>query len=325
MRRRDFIKVVSGGAVAWPLAARTQQTGKVWRIGVLETISPALNAVNLDALRQGLREHGYVEGQNVVMEYRSAEGRGERFSQLVQELLGLKVDLILGRGTPAALAAMNATKTIPLVMVGLGDPLMLVPNLSRPGGNMTGLSSLNTDLQAKRLEVLHEAVPTMVRVEAVLNMGNPVIAAQWPEIEAAARRLSIEPRLFDVRTRDDLPRAIDAAHTFGASALMIATDALLQENAKLVVELAMAHRLPAMYAAREWVEIGGLISYGPSYPDLYRRSASYIDKIFKGANPGDLPIEQPTRFELIINLKTAKALDLDVPWFLRQRADEVIE
>ncbi len=327
MKRRAFITLLGGAAacsILWPRAAGAQQA-KVWRIGVLETISPALNAANLNALRQGLRELGYAEGRNFVFEYRSADGRNERFPELANELVRLNVDVIVTRGTPAAIAAKNATNAIPVVMAAMGEPLMLVSELSRPGGNVTGLSSFVTELQGKRIEVLQETVPSIARVGAMLSMGNPVTPPQWTEIEAAARKLNIEPKLFDVRARDDLPRAFEQARAFRADALIVGTGALIQDNRQLVAELAIQNRLPTMHVSREWVDAGGLVSYGPSYPDLYRRAASYVDKIFKGANPGRLPVEQPVKFELIINLKAAKALGLTVPPALLSRADEVIE
>jgi putative ABC transport system substrate-binding protein len=327
MRQREFIGLLGGGAAMplfCPLAARAQQP-MVWRIGILETISSTLNAANLNALRLGLRDLGYVEGRNLILEYRSADGLNERFPELAKELLGHKVDLIVTRGTPAALAVKNATATVPVVMVAVGEPLMIVKSLSRPGGNATGLSSFVTELQAKRLEVLRDTLPAMVRVGVLLNMSNPVTPPQWAEFETAARKLGIAARLFDVRTRADLPRALEGARGFGAHAVMVGTGALLQDNAKLIAELAVVNRLPTMHVSREWVEAGGLITYGPSYPDLYRRSGSYVDKIFKGDAPGSLPVQQPTKFEMTINLKTAKALGLIVPPTLLARADEVIE
>jgi len=324
MRRREFFALLGSAAAALPLAARAEQA-RVWHIGILETISAALNAVNLDALRQGLREHGYVEGQNLVMEYRSADGRSERFSELVQELLRLKVDLIVTRGTPAALAAKNATKTVPLVMVGLGDAQLIVPSLARPGGNTTGLSSFVSDLEAKRIEVLHELVPRVSIVAGLYDMSNPVAPPQWNAFRAAAQILGMQPHLLDVRERNDIGAAFDLAMNKHVEALAVGIDALTQENRKLVVELAAKNRLPTIYASTEFIDAGGLISYGASYPDLYRRAATYIDKIFKGSEPGNLPIEQPVKFELIINLKAAKTIGLTVPPMLLARADEVIE
>ena len=322
--RRALLAALGGAAAAWPLALNAQH-GKIWRIGVLDTISAASNAANLDGLRQGLREHGYVEGRNIAFEYRSADGRNERFPELAKELVVLKVDLIVVRGTPATLAVKDATETIPVVMAAAGEPLMLVGGLARPGGNVTGLSSFVTELQAKRLELLRETVPGMARVAALLNLSNPVTPPQWAQIEAAGQLLAIKPRLFDVRERGDLERAITTAKAERADALIVGTGALIQDNRALIAELAQSHRLPTMHVSRDFVEAGGLIAYGPSYPDLYRRAATYVDRIFKGAKPGDLPIEQPVKFELAINLKTAKALGLTMPAKLLALADQVIE
>jgi len=324
MKRREFMALLGGAAVSWPLAARAEQA-RVWHIGILETISAALNATNLDALRQGLREHGYVEGQNLVLDYRSADGHSERFAELVQELLRLKVDLIVTRGTPAALAAKSATKTVPLVLVALGDPQLIVPSLARPGGNMTGLSSIVTDLEAKRLEVLHELVPRVSIVAGLYDMGNPVAPPQWNVFRAAAQVLGLQPQLLDVRERNDIGAAFDLAINKHVEALAVGIDALTQANRKLIADLAAKKRIPTIYASTEFIDAGGLVSYGPSYPDLYRRAATYIDKIFKGAEPGDLPIGQPVKFELIINLKAAKAIGLTVPPMLLALADKIVE
>ena len=324
MKRREFITLIGGTAAAWPLAARAQSA---YRIGVLETTSAALNAANFDALRQGLRQHGYIEGQNLVIEYRSADGRAERFPDLAAELVRLNVDLIVTRGTPAIFAAKNATKTIPVVMAASGDPLGagVVAGLARPGGNVTGLSAFVTELQAKRLELLREMVPRINRIAALLNMSSPAEPPQWEKTKVAARTLGIEPQLLDVRKPEDLGRAFETAIRQRADALVVGINVLTQANRRPIADLAMKHRLPAIYASREFVDAGGLVVLGVSYPDLYRRAATYVDKILKGAKPADLPIEQPTKFELIINLKTAKALGLDVPPTLLGRADEVIE
>ena len=324
MKRREFITLIGGTAAAWPLAARAQSA---YRIGVLETTSAALNAANFDALRQGLRQHGYIEGQNLVIEYRSADGRAERFPDLAAELVRLNVDLIVTRGTPAIFAAKNATKTIPVVMAASGDPLGagVVAGLARPGGNVTGLSAFVTELQAKRLELLREMVPRINRIAALLNMSSPAEPPQWEETKAAARTLAIEPQLLDVRKPDDLGRAFETAISQRADALVVGINVLTQANRRPVADLATKHRLPAIYASREFVDAGGLVVLGVSYPDLYRRAATYVDKILKGAKPADLPIEQPTKFELIINLKTAKALGLEIPPTVLARADEVIE
>jgi putative ABC transport system substrate-binding protein len=324
LKRREFITLLGGATAAWPLAALAQSA---YRIGVLDTTSAALNAANFDALRQGLRQHGYIEGQNLVIEYRSADGRAERFPDLAAELVRLNVDLIVTRGTPAIFAAKNATKTIPVVMAASGDPLGagVVAGLARPGGNVTGLSAFVTELQAKRLELLREMVPRIDRIAALLNMSSPAEPPQWEETKAAARTLAIEPQLLDVRKPEDLSRAFETAIRQRADALVVGINVLTQANRRPIADLATKHRLPAIYASREFVDAGGLVALGVSYPDLYRRAATYVDKILKGAKPADLPIEQPTKFELMINLKTAKALGLEVQPMLLARADEVIE
>jgi putative tryptophan/tyrosine transport system substrate-binding protein len=324
MRRREFITLL-GSAAAWPLTARAQQSGKVWRIGILETISLAQNALLLSAFRQRLRQLGYVESQNFVIEYRSAEGRGDRFPHLVAELIQLNVDIIVLRGTPAAIAAKNATSTVPVVMTAIGDPLLVVASLSHPGGNITGLSSVVPDLAAKRIELLKEIVPQATRIAALLNMGNPPVQKDWKDIGIAAQLLGVHRQLFDVRKPEDIALAFEDARRDQCNALYVGQDALIQANKELIVSLAARHRLPGSYPSREYAETGGLMSYGVSYPDLYRSAATYVDKILKGAKPADLPVEQPTKFELTINLKTAKALGLEVPPTLLARADEVIE
>jgi len=310
-----------------PLASAAQQAGKVYRIGVLERISMALNAANFGAFRQGLRELGYVEGQNVVIEYRSADGRDERFPDLATELVRLQVDLILTRGTPAALAAKNATGTIPVVISAVGDPVGsgIVASLAHPGGNVTGLSALNIEIYAKRVELLGELVPRVARIAGLFNMSNPVLPLQWKQVEMAARSLGVQPQLLDVRNPEDLGRAFDAAIRQRAAALVVGLDTLTQANHRAIVDLAAKHRLPAIYAAREFVDAGGLIAYGVSFPHLYHRAASFVDKILKGTKPADLPVEQPMKFELVINLKTAKALGLTIPPTLLFQADEVIQ
>ena len=313
MRRRKFIAFLGGTVIAWPLAANAQQLAR--RIGILETIPPQANAANFDALRKGLRELGYDEGRSLIIEYRSADGRAERFPALAAELVRLNVDVIVTRGTPSALAARNATRTTPIVMASVGDVIGtgLAVSLARPGGNVTGLTAINTDTEGKRLELLKEMVPGLVRIAALYNMGNPTFALRWKEVELAARALGAESQLLDVRKAEDIAPAFAAATAQRAGALLTSVDALIQANQRTILELAAKHRLPAIYPTREFVENGGLMAYGVSYPDLYRRAATYIDKIFKGARPADLPIEQPTRFELVINLKAAKALGLTVP------------
>ena len=326
MRRRDFITLL-GATATWPLEARAQPARKVYRIGMLETISETLNAANLAAFRESLHDLGYIERKNFVIEYRSADGRAERFADLATELVDLKVDLIVTRGTPATLAAKTATTTIPVVMAAVSEPFGsgLVVSLARPGGNITGLSSFATMLDAKRVELLREAVPGIVRIATFLNMGNPVQSGEWKAIEVAAQSMGIQPQLVDLRRVEDIEPAFRAAIAQHAEALVVGIDAVMQANPRLIAELAAKHRLPAIYASREFVEAGGLLAYSVNYLDLYRRTAIYVDKILKGAKPADLPIEQPIKFELAINLTVAKALGLTVPPTLLARADELIE
>ena len=325
MDRRRFLLTSLAGAVAGPLAGEAQPAGKVYRIGMLERTSTTINAANLNGFRQGLRELGYVEGKDFIIEYRSADGRDERYPGLVTELVGLKVDLILTRGTPATLAAKNASGTIPVVMTSIGDPVGqgIVASLARPGGNVTGLTSVATELYAKRVELLRELVPRAARIAALFHMSNPAVPPQWKEVETAARSLGIQPQLLDVRKREDLGPAFEGAIRQRADALVVGLDTLMQANQRLIVDLAAKRRLPAVYATSEFA--GGLVVYGVNYPERYRRAAGFADKIFKGAKPADLPIEQATKFELVINLKTAKALGLTIPPSLLARADQVIE
>jgi putative ABC transport system substrate-binding protein len=324
--RRAFVAGTLG-LLAVPMAAKAQPVGKVYRIGVLEAVPVASNAANLRAFRQGLRELGYVEGQNFVIEYRSADGRAERFPDLVIELIRLNVDVIVTRGTPAALAAKHATRTIPIVMASSGDPVAtsIVASLAHPGGNVTGLSAFAVAIQTKQLELLREMVPQLERITFLFNMGNPVLQAQWQEAGPAARSMGLQPQLLDVRVARDLDPAFDAAVRQRASALIIGIDTLTQENRGQIVEALARRHLAAISREREFVDAGGLMSYGVHYADLYRRAAAYVDRILKGAKPGDLPIEQPTKLELVINLKTAKALGLTIPPSVLARADEVIE
>jgi putative ABC transport system substrate-binding protein len=321
MDRRTFIGRVVGGLFGALLAARAQPAGKVYRIGILETIPASRNAANLDALRKGLRELGYVEGRNLVVEYRSADGRAERFPELASELVRLKVDLIVTRGTPGAKAAKNATLTIPVVMAAMGDPLVVVASLAHPGGNITGLTTFSTELTGKRIEVIKELVPNLSRVAFLHNMGNPVAPPEWEEIKTAARSLGLQAELLDVRSQGDLARAFELAVRQHVDAIVIGIDGLTQMNQQSIVDLAARSRLPAVYPDRQFVEAGGLIAYAVNYPDLYFRSAGLIDKIFKGSKPGELPVEQPTKFDFVINLKTAKALGLKIPQSLLLRAE----
>ena len=324
MDRRTFIGRVAGGLLAAPLAVRAQRVGKVYRIGILETIPAARNAANLDALRKGLRDVGYVEGRNLVIEYRSADGRAERFPDLASELVRLEVDLILTRGTPAARAAKKATETIPTIMATMGDPRAIVASFAHPGGNITGVTTFSTELMGKRIELLKQLIPRLSRVALLHNMGNPAAPPEWEETKTAARSLGLQAELLDVRSQDDLGRAFELAVRKQVDALIIGMDGLTQMHQQTIVDFVARNRLPATYGAREFVEAGGLMAYAVNYPDLYYRFASFVDKIFKGAKPSELPVEQPTKFELLINVKTAKVLGLSIPQSVLLRADEVI-
>jgi putative ABC transport system substrate-binding protein len=327
MDRRTFIGTCAGSLLAVPLASFAQPQDKVWRIGMLETRSTVLNAANIDAFQQGLQELGYKEGQNFEIAYRSSDGQDERFPSLASELVRLKVDLILTRGTPAALAAKSATRTIPVVMAASGDPVGagLVASLAHPGENVTGLSLFNLEIYAKRVELLRELIPTLTRIAGLFNMSNPVLPLQWKEVERAARSLGIQPQLIDVRRPEDLAPAFDAAVKQRAEALIVGLDGVTQGNLRLIAELAAKQRLPSIYGAKEYANLGGLITYGPSELHSYHRAATFVDKIFKGAKPADLAVEQPTKFEVVINLKTAQVLGITIPQSLLLRADEVIQ
>jgi putative ABC transport system substrate-binding protein len=324
MNRRDTVLALLALGAA-PLASFAQQLGKVWRIGLLETTSMAQNAANLSAFLKGMQELGYVEGKTFVIDYRSGGGRGERYPDLASEMVRGKVDLIVTRGTPATLAAKKETTTIPVVTIATAQPLLVVASLARPGGNVTGLTSINTELYGKRLQLLREIVPGFARFATFQNMGNASAPLSWNELERAARVLGIQPLLLDVRKPEDFAPTFELAVKQHANALIFGQDGLIQANGKLVVELSAKHRLPAIFQSREYVVNGGLISYGVNYPDMYRRAAAFVDKILKGAKPGDLPMEQPTKFDLVINMKTAKALGLTIPQSVLLRADELIQ
>src|ERR1700730_3924321 len=325
MRRREFITLLAGAAVEWPCTAVAQS--KIYRLGILETISPIGNAANFDALRKGLRELGYVEGQNLFFEYRSADGRKDALPDWGAKLVRLKVDLIVTRSTPAVLAVKAATTAIPVVMAATANPVGdgIVATLARPGGNITGLSSFHTELSNKRLELLREMIPRIARIATLSDPSNPVTPGQQEDVRRAARSLGIETQFLEARNREDLGPAFEVAAREKVEALILQNSAPTQANLQLTVDLAARHRLPVIYASKEFVDAGGLMTYGVNYPDLYRRAATYVDKILKGAKPADLPVEQPTKFELVINLKTAKALGLAIPDKVLALADEVIE
>jgi putative ABC transport system substrate-binding protein len=324
MRRRQFVGLV-GGAAAWPLMARAQQPAVIWRIGMLETTSEALNAANMGAFRRSLSGLGYVEHQNYTIEYRSADGRTDRFAALASELLRLGSDVIVARGTPATLAARDASAIVPIVMTSTAQPFAIVKSLMRPEGNVTGLSSEISYLSSKRLELLSELLPRLERVGIMNDGRSPPLSVTLREIEKAAQALNVKLKLLDIRNPEDIRAGFVAARSEHFDAIMVSTETITQANRKLIAELATEYRIPAVYSSKEFVEAGGLIAFGVNYPDLYRRAATYVDKIFKGMKPSELPIEQPTKFELIINIKAAEAIGLTVPPILLARADEVIE
>jgi putative tryptophan/tyrosine transport system substrate-binding protein len=326
IRRREFIGALGSAAAAWPLASRAQQpAGHIWRLGILQPGTPPEPLV--EVTRQRLRELGYIEGRNIVLEYRWAEGKNERLADLAKELIGLKVDVITTLSTPAALAARNATTTIPIVFTGVGDPVGagVVPSLARPGGNATGISLMATELSAKRLEILREIVPGTSRVAMLWNDTNPSMVLRAQEAQDAATKLGVTVRSIGVHDLIDFEAAFAAIENWRADALLTLVDPFSLKHRKRIVDFAARQRLPAIYEAREFVETGGLVGYGPSLLAMQRRGAEYLDKIFKGAKPADLPVEQPSKFELVINLKTARALGIEIPPTLLARADEVIE
>jgi putative tryptophan/tyrosine transport system substrate-binding protein len=328
MKRRKFITLLGSAAAAWPLAAQAQQSvAKVPRIGFLGNSTAELEANLIGPFRDGLRALGYEEGRNIVIEYRWAEGKYERFPALTAELIALKVDAIVTAGTPASLAVKNATTTIPLVMVAVGDPVAtgLVASLARPGGNITGLTSISSEMEGKRLELLREVVPKVSHIAVLWNAASPIQVIEEGEVRAAARVLGIKMLSLGVRTREEIDDALATIIRERPDALLVLADRLFLHHRTRIMDFAAQERLPGVHAYRELVEAGGLMSYGPSYADMHRRAAAYVDKILKGAKPADLPVERPVKFELVVNLKAATELGLDVPPTLLGRADEVIE
>jgi putative ABC transport system substrate-binding protein len=324
MRRRELITLV-GGAVAWPVAARAQPA-KLPTIGYLGGGGPVSQRAWAEAFTQRLRELGWLEGRTIAIEYRWGEGRAERYSEIAAEFVQLKVDVILAGGTEAAIAAKQATSVIPIVFPTAGDPVgsRLVASLARPGGNVTGLSNLGSNIAAKRLEIMREVVPGLGRLAVMANADYSGGVTEREEIDAAARTIGLEVISLPIRRPEDIAPAFEALKR-RADALYIVGDPLVNIQRVRINTFALATRLPTMYVQREYVEAAGLMSYGPNYLDLNRRAADYVDRILRGTKPGDLPIEQPTKFDLVINLITAKALGLEIPPTLLARADEVIE
>jgi putative ABC transport system substrate-binding protein len=323
--RREFIALLCGAAAAWPLAARAQQPGRLPTIGFLGATTASFQSQHIAAFVRRLRELGWIEGGTVAIEYRWAEGRPERFAEIATEFVRLKVDVIVTLGG-AVLAATQATSVIPIVFAAAGDPVGggLVASLARPGGNITGLSIQAPDLAGKRLELLREIFPDVRRLAIIGNVEYAATVLEMGEAQAAARTLGVEIVRSEIRRAEDIAPAFEALKG-GADALYVVADLLVNTNRARIHTLAMGARLPAIYNAKEHVEAGGLMSYGPNFPDLYRRAAEYVDKILRGAKPGDIPVEQPTKFELVVNPTTAKALGLTIPPGMLARADEVIE
>jgi ABC-type uncharacterized transport system substrate-binding protein len=325
--RREFITLLGGAAAAWPLAARAQQSHRVPRIGVLLLGTPASFATRTQAFVEGLRDLGYVEGRTVAIEWKWGQDRVDRLPDLAAELVGSQVDVIVTGGTPAARTLKNATRTIPIVMAIVGDPVAagLVESLGRPGGNATGFSIVATDLSGRRLQLLKEIVPALSSVAVMSNVENPQSQSELGETQIAARRLDLRLHSVPISADTSIENAFEKIKKEPVQALIVVTDAILYSQRSQILHLAAGNRLPAMYPYREFPEAGGLISYAPSDRDLFRRAVSYVDRILKGANPGDLPVEQPTKFELVINLKTAKALGIEISDNLISLANEVIE
>jgi putative tryptophan/tyrosine transport system substrate-binding protein len=307
--------------------AEAQPAKKVPRIGVLWLYSPVIASPFAEAFRQGLRELGYVEGKNIVIEYRHAEGKYDRLPSLAAELVRLNVDIIVTASTQAAQAGQQATRSIPIVMTVVSDPVEsgLVASLARPGGNVTGLSLMHPELSGKRLELLKEVIPKLSRVAVLSNLSNPIIPPLLRETEAAARALGVQLQVVEVRDPIELDSAFGAMTRDRAGALVVLPDGTFQNERRRIAALAAKGRLPTMYAWREAVDDGGLMAYGASVPDILRRAATYVDKILKGTKPADLPVEQPLKFELVINLKTAKQIGLTIPQSVLYRADKVIK
>ena len=323
MRRREFIALVGGAAATWPLAARAQQPAKMPTIGFLGA-SPWIESQRVAAFVQRLRELAWIDGHNLAIEYRWAEGRKEQYMEAAAGLVRLKVDVIVTMATPSALAAQQATSVIPIVMAGVSDPVGtgLVASLARPGGNITGLSV--PDLASKRVELLRDVIPGLRRLAIMANVGNPGSVLEMGEAQAAARKLGLEVTTSEIRRAEDITPAFEALSD-RADALYLFPDPLFMTNRTRINILAVGERLPTMHGLREYVEAGGLMSYGPDNRDLFQRTGDYVDKILRGAKPADLPVEQPTKFDLVINLTTAKVIGLEVPAMLLARADEVIE
>jgi len=325
--RRELLVVLGAGALACAGAGPAQAPAKVRRIGFLSGFSASEIVPWLQAFRLGLRDLGWVEGKNISIEYRYAEGRHDRLPGLAADLVRLKVDVIVTEATSDSLAAQKATRAIPIVMVAGGDPVAngLVESLARPGGNVTGLSQMLQALSGKRLELLKEMVPKLSRVAMLWNPQSASATLNWKENQQPARQLGIQLHSLEVRSPNELDKAFEAATRARADALAILPDPVLSTNLERIVDFAAKSRLPSIYQSSDFADAGGLVTYGPDRADLFRRAATYVDKILKGTKPGDLPVDQPTKLELVVNLKTAKALGITIPQSVLFRADRVIE
>jgi putative tryptophan/tyrosine transport system substrate-binding protein len=322
VRRRQFITLL-GGAAAWPLAARAQHAGKVWRMGFVAHGHESF----YDALFEGLREYGYDEGRDLIVERRYARGQAERFKEFAAEMVRLNVDVIVVVTTPAALAVMNATNTIPIVHPNAIDPLNtgLIASLAHPGGNLTGGAQLTAEVSAKRLQILKKVVPGLSRAAALWNPGNSAIVFSWKETQSAARVLGLTLQSHEVQGPKDFAAAFAAIVGERPDALLVLQDAVTMQQRKEIISFAIENRLPSMFQERGWAVAGGLMSYGENLPSMYRRAAYFVDRIFEGAKPADLPVEQATKFDMVINLRTAKAIGFTIPDSILALADEVIE
>jgi len=323
MKRRDFITLIGGTAATWPLDALAQHAGNVWRMGFIAHGHESF----YDALFEGLREYGYEEGRNLIVERRYARGQAERFKEFAAEIVRLNVDVIVVVTTPAALAVMNATKSIPVVHPNAIDPLNtgLIASLAHPGGNLTGGAQLTAEVSAKRLQILKTAVPGLSRAAALWNPGNSAIVFSWKETQAAARVLGLTLQSHEVQGPKDFAAAFAAIVEERPDALLVLQDAVTMQQRKEIISFAIEKRLPSMFQERGWAVAGGLMSYGENLPSMYRRAAYFVDRIFKGAKPADLPVEQATKFDMVINLRTAKAIGFTIPDSILALADEVIE
>ncbi|HET7876457.1 MAG TPA: ABC transporter substrate-binding protein [Methylomirabilota bacterium] len=327
LRLGTLVVILALALLAAPLATQAQQTGKLYRIGFLGNSTAALEANLVGPFREGLRDLGYVEGRNILIEYRWAEGKYERFPALIGELIARKVDVIVTAGTPATLAVKKATTSVPLVMVAVGDPVAtgIVASLSQPGGNITGLTSIAAEMEGKRLELLREVIPSVSHIAVLWNAASPLQVIAEKQTQAAAQVLRMKVLSLGVRTKEEIEDALAAIVRERPGALLVLADRLFLHHRARIMDFAAQQHLPGVHAYRELVEVGGLMSFGPSYADMHRRAAYFVDRILKGAKPADLPVERPATFELVINLKAAKALGLTIPQSVLLRATEVIQ